>query len=269
MTGDIMIYSAGGKITFGREGYVLHQIESTPPDILPEGMGSRSVTIRGYILPEGEEESGRLTALDALSRRLIRLVTAAGGFYLEERGRTLHLAAESAPDFSREAPFSEGDAACFTVRALSEENSPYYTESPRGITARGMDRKLVFPLIHTPRTVFATLSQSGVVNLPNPGDVPCGFTAVLEAEKDTVTSLTIRLGEEYITVRHPLSPGESITVCTEPGKKNVYLGGVSILSSVDWGSTFFSLAPGENPLEWHAEGDGCPRLHVRFTPLYL
>ena len=269
MTGDIMIYSAGGKITFGREGYVLHQIESTPPDILPEGMGSRSVTIRGYILPEGEEESGRLTALDALSRRLIRLVTAEGGFYLEERGRTLHLAAESAPDFSREAPFAEGDAACFTIRALSEENSPYYTESPRGITARGMDRKLVFPLIHTPRTVFATLSQSGVVNLPNPGDVPCGFTAVLEAEKDTVTSLTIRLGEEYITVRHPLSPGESITVCTEPGKKNVYLGGVSILSSVDWGSTFFSLAPGENPLEWHAEGEGCPRLHVRFTPLYL
>lgn len=269
MTGDITLYSVGGKITFGREGFVLHQIESTPPKILPTGMGSRCVTIRGYILPEGEDEGGRAASLDVLSRRVMRLVTAAEGFYLEERGRTLHLVAESAPDFSREAPFAEGDAACFTVRALSEEESPYYTESPREITARGMDRKLVFPLIHTPRTVFATLSQSGVVNLPNPGDVPCGFTAVLEVEKDTVASLTVRLGEKYITVCHPLSPGESITVCTEPGKKNVYLDGESILSSVDWGSTFFSLSPGDNSLEWHTEGDGCPRLHIRFTPLYL
>ena len=269
MTGDIKIYSAGGKITFGREGYVLHEIESTPPKILPTGMGSRSITIRGYILPEGEEESGRLASLDSLSRRVMRLVTAEDGFYLEERGRTLHLTPESAPDFSREAPFAEGDAACFTVRAVSREDFPYYTDTPRTAAARGMDRKLVFPLIHSPRTVFATLSQSGAVILPNPGDVPCGFTAVLEAEKDIVTSLTIRLGEEYITVRHPIAPGESLTVCTEPGKKNVLLGGVSILSETDWNSTFFSLLPGENALEWHTEGDGCPRLSVRFTPLYL
>ena len=269
MTGDITIYSEGGKITFGREGYVLHEIESAPPKILPTGMGSRSVTIRGYILPEGEEEGGRLASLDSLSRRVMRLVTAEDGFYLEERGRSLHLTAQSAPDFSREAPFTEGDAACFTIRAISREDFPYYTEQPRTAAARGMNRKLVFPLIHSSRTVFATLSQSGTVILPNPGDVPCGFTATLEAEKDTVTSLTIRLGKEHVTVRHPIAPGETITVCTEPGKKNVFAGGTSILSEVDWDSTFFALAPGENPIEWMAEGDGCPRLSVRFTPLYL
>lgn len=269
MTGDITLYSVGGKITFGREGFVLHEIESIPPKILPGGMGSRCVTIRGYILPEGEEEGGRRASLDALSRRVMRLVTAEGGFYLEERGRTLHLTAESAPDFSREAPFAEGDAACFTIRAATQDDFPYYTETPRASLARGMERKLIFPLSHAPKTVFATLSQSGVVILPNPGDVPCGFTAVLEVEKDPVTSLTLRLGGDHITVRHPLAPGESITVCTEPGKKNVSCGSESILSSVDWDSTFFALAPGENPLEWHAEGDGCPRLTLRFTPLYL
>lgn len=269
MTGDITIYSAAGKITFGREGYVLHEIESTPPQILPEGMGARSVTIRGYILPEGEDDGARTSVLDALSRRVMRLVTAEGGFYLEEMGRTLHLVAQSAPDFSREAPFAQGDAACFTIHAVSREDFPYYTETPRTAVARGMDRKLVFPLIHSPRTVFATLSKSGTVILPNPGDVPCGFTATLEAEKDTVTSLTIRLGEEHITVRHPIAPGETITVCTESGKKNVLSGGTSILSRVDWGSTFFDLAPGENSIEWMAEGDGCPRLNIRFTPLYL
>ena len=269
MTGDITLYSAAGKIIFGREGYVLHEIESTPPEILPEGMGTRSVTIRGYILPDGEDDGARTSALEALSRRVMRLVTAEDGFYLEERGRTLHLAAQSAPDFSREAPFAQGDAACFTVRAISREDSPYYTEMPRTAVARDMDRNLVFPLVHSPRTVFATLSESGRVILPNPGDVPCGFTATLEAEKDTVTALTIRLGEEYITVRHPIAPGESLTVCTEPGKKNVLSGGTSILSEVDWGSSFFELAPGENPLEWMAEGDGCPRLSIRFTPLYL
>ena len=269
MTGDTILYSEGGKITFGREGYILHEIESTPPKILPEGIGTRSVTIRGYILPEGADDEARFSSLDALSRRVMRLVTADGGFYLEERGRTLHLMPESAPDFSRDAPFAEGDAACFTIRAASREDFPYYTESPRTAVARGMDRKLVFPLTHTPRTVFATLARSGTVILPNPGDVPCGFTATLESEKDTVTSLTIRLGEERITVRHPIAPGESIVVCTEPGKKNVSAGGVSILSQVDWDSTFFPLAPGENSIEWAAEGDGCPRLSIRFTPLYL
>lgn len=269
MTGDILLYSEGGKITFGREGYVLKEIETAPPKILPTGMGEREVTIRAYILPEGEDDSVKETVLEALSRRVMRLVTAKGGFYLEEMGRVLHLAAVSAPDFSRESPFSQGDVAFFTIRALSQGDFPYYTESPRTKSARGMERKLVFPLIHAPRTVFATLSQSGTVILPNPGDVPCGFTAVLEVEKDPVTALTLRLGDEHITVRHTLTPGESVTVCTEPGKKNVWCGGTSILPSVDWDSTFFSLAPGENPLEWLAEGDGCPRLNVRFTPLYL
>ena len=65
MTGDITIYSEGGKITFGREGYVLHEIESAPPKFLTAGIGTRSVTIRGYILPAGEEDGARLAALDA------------------------------------------------------------------------------------------------------------------------------------------------------------------------------------------------------------
>lgn len=269
MTGDITLYSAGDKITFGREGYILHEIESAPPKILSTGMGARSITIRGYILPEGEDDDARLVSLDALSRRVMRLATAEDGFYMEERGRTLHLIAAEAPDFSREAPFSEGDAACFTVRAVSEEDFPYYTGKDLAVSACGMDRQLVFPLIHTAGTVFATLAQNGIVTLRNPGDVPCGFTAVLEADSDTVDTFTIRLGDQHLTVTYPLAAGEKITVCTVPGKKNVYCGGQSILSHVDWDSTFFSLSPGENPIEWHAEGEGCPRLSVYFTPLYL
>lgn len=267
--GDLILYSAGGKITFGREGFILHEIETAPPKILPTGLGQRTITIRGYILPAGEEDSARLASLDILSRRVMRLVTAEEGFYMEERGRTVHLFCTEAPHFSREAPFSEGDAALFTVRAVSEENSPYYTERERTVSSQSMEKNLVFPLVITENTVFAILSQSGVVTVNNPGDVPCGFTATLRADYDTVDAFTMTLGDAHISVQYPLAPGEAITICTAPGKKNVYCGGTSILSYVDWTSTFFSLAPGENSIAWQSQGGGCPHLTLTFTPLYL
>lgn len=269
MKGGITLYSEGGKITFGREGYILHEIENAPPKVLPAGLGTREITLRGYILPTGEDDTARLASLDALSRRVMRLVMAEGGFYMEEWGRTLHLICTEAPHFSREAPFAEGDAALFTVRAISEENIPYYTEAPRQASARGMEGKLVFPLAITEQTVFATLSQSGVITVVNPGDVPCGFTAAITADRDTVDSITLTLGEEQITVPYPLAAGEVMTICTVPGQKDVLCGDTSLLSYVDWRSTFFALAPGENRLAWQAEGGGCPRLTLTLTPLYL
>lgn len=269
MSESITLYSAGGKITFGREGFILHEIEIAPPNIRAGVIGERRITVCGYILPSGEEDAARRASLQALSRRVMRLATAEDGFYLEEGDRTLHLYASEAPDFSREAPFAEGDAACFTLRALTSEDDPFFTAENKSVAARGMEGKLIFPLAITGNTVMAALSRQGEILCENPGDVPCGFTLSVQAENGPLTSLMISLGEEYLHIDHPLQTGETITVCTVPGQKNVYSEGRSILSAVDWSSSFFSLPVGDNRILWQAEGEGYPRLTLHVTPLYL
>lgn len=269
MSENITLYSAGGKITFGREGFILHEIEIAPPKIRAGVIGVRHITVCGYILPSGEEDAARRASLQSLTRRVMRLVTAEDGFFLEEGNRILHLYAAEAPDFSREAPFAEGDAACFTLRALTSEDDPFFTAENKFVAARGMEGKLIFPLTITGNTVMATLSRQGEILCENPGDVPCGFTLSVQAEDGPLTSLKISLGDEYLHIDYPLQTGEILTVCTVPGQKNVYSGGRSILSAVDWSSTFFSLPVGDNRIHWQAEGEGYPRLTLHVTPLYL
>lgn len=269
MSENITLYSRGGKLTFGREGFILNEIEIAPPKIHAGVIGQRHITIRGYILPAGEDDTARRASLQALSRRVIRLVTAEDGFFLEEGNRTLHLYAAEAPDFSREAPFSEGDAAYFTLRALTFEDDPFFAAGDKSVTARGMDGKLIFPVAITESTTMAVLSRQGEIHCENPGDVPCGFTLSVQAEDGPLTSLSISLGEEFLHIDYPLPKGEIITICTVPGQKNVYSEGRSILSAVDWSSTFFSLPVGDNRIFWQAEGEGYPRLTLTCTPLYL
>lgn len=269
MTGDITLYSPGGKIHFGREGYILHEIESAPPKIQSGTPGQRAVTVRGYILPEGEDDAARGKSLSALSRRVVRLVTAEDGFYMDEGGRTLHLYATEVPDFSREAPFAEGDAAYFTIRAISAEGDPFYIAGKHSVSSRGMAGRLVFPLSVTENTVMAELSRQGEIIADNPGDVKCGFTLSVLAEDGPLTSFTLSLGEEFVRVDYPLPKGKVLTVSTLPGKKNVYSEGNSLMAYVDWNSTFFSLSPGENRIAWQAEGEGYPHLTLACTPLYL
>ena len=106
MSENITLYSTGGKIIFGREGFILHEIEIAPAKIHAGIIGQRHITVRGYILPSGEEDTARRASLSALSRRVMRLVMAEGGFFLEEGDRTLQLYAAEGPDFSRDATFA-------------------------------------------------------------------------------------------------------------------------------------------------------------------
>lgn len=269
MSENITLYSTGGKIIFGREGFILHEIEISPPKIHAGIIGQRHITVRGYILPSGEEDTARRASLSVLSRRVMRLVMAEGGFFLEEGDRTLHLYAAEAPDFSRDAPFAEGDAAYFTLRSLTFEDDPFFFAGEESVAARGMEGKLIFPLAITESTAMAVLSRQGEIHCENPGDVPCGFTLSVQAEDGPLTSLSISLGEEFLHIDYPLQKGETMTICTVPGQKNVYSEGRSILSAVDWSSTFFSLPVGDNPIFWQAEGEGYPRLTVTCVPLYL
>ena len=135
--------------------------------------------------------------------------------------------------------------------------------------ARRRDGKLVFPLAVTETTVFATLAAAGEMRIRNPGDAPVGFVAAITAEGGSLSSCTLTAGEHSLRCTHVLADGETLTVDTRSGSKDVRAGGESVLADVDWTSDFFTLAPGENTLRWESEGGGRAAVRLTLTPVYL
>ena len=53
MSENITLYSTGGKIIFGREGFILHEIEISPPKIHAGIIGQHQVQTNQYQQMEG------------------------------------------------------------------------------------------------------------------------------------------------------------------------------------------------------------------------
>ena len=267
MIRTVRLIGAAGVVTFGAEGFVLHALRCGAPSLTG---GARTVELEGYILPEGEDEAAEDASLAARSRRVRRIAADADGFTLEIDGRRLRLWCEEAPRFAEEPPFTTGDAARFTLRAVSGAREEAFFSAAE-ITAGGAAVRgaLAFPLPITTETTFGCAAAAGGLTVENPGDMPCGFVAEARAAGGEITSLTLRCGGASICVRHALADGAVLTIDTRPGRRGVTAGGVSVLGEVDWQSEFFSLAPGENALTWESEGAGNVRLRVRLTLLVL
>lgn len=265
----VSITSSAASVTFGAGGFVLHSLDPGAPALRAGSAGERAVSLSAYILAEGGTEAERAAFLDRARRRVCRIAASPDGFTLAVDGRTIRLAADAAPEFDAKPPFNGTDAAFFTLRAHSASGGAYFAGAESAVSARGRDGKLVFPLAVTEATVFATLAAAGEMRVRNPGDAPVGFVAAITAEGGSLSSCTLAAGEHSLRCTHVLADGETLTIDTRSGSKDVRAGGGSVLADVDWTSDFFTLAPGENTLRWESEGGGRAAVRLTLTPVYL
>lgn len=274
MTERSTVRLTGGTdtILFGRGGYVLHDLDVGAPALTDGVTTAREVTLKGYILPEGESAAIRAAELEKLARRLRRIVSRPGGFLLTVDDRSLALTALKAPVFAHEAPLTGDEAAFFTLHAAAQDPAAAYFQAENGVAVhcRGWQGKLFFPLTFTGETLFGLRTSEGILTVDNPGDTDCGFTAALTAEGGSIESVTLTSPTgEHLTVTCPLADGETVYVDTRRRQKSVTVNGMSVMGTLSWDSTFFTLAPGENRLSWACEGNGSMVLRVTLTPRYL
>jgi hypothetical protein len=114
-----------------------------------------------------------------------------------------------------------------------------------------------------------------IVNVFNPGDVPCGmkiqFKALATVETPSLFNVNTR---EQFKINKTLAAGEVITVTTHFQNKRVELNQNGVISNafnwIDLGSTFMQLDVGDNLLRYDASS-GLDNLEISIwhTPQYL
>jgi len=117
-------------------------------------------------------------------------------------------------------------------------------------------------------------SPSLIINVNNPGDVPCGIRIVFTAIGALTNPSLLNVDtQEYIKVKKAMVSGEQITITTHFGNKKVYdlLDGVTTrILNLDLNSTFLQLAVGENLIRYNADS-GIDNLECKiyYSPQYL
>ena len=268
---EIRIHNRRGTVIFGREGFLLHALD-TGASILTDGItAGREVTFSAYILPTGDRAAERARQMENLARRIRRIVTDTDGFTLTVGDRALMLMAKRAPIFAHEAPLNGDEVCFFTVHARAKNAAASYFSGTKEAQSvgRGFRGQFVFPMAISEGMRFGEAVSAGSFVAENTGDIPCGFIATVTAQTGDIDSFTLcaeRGGK--LSLVYPLPKGKSLVIDTRPGRKSVTADGVSILSALSWQSEFFTLAPGENRLDFACTGDGSVTVSVRVTPLY-
>ena len=114
-----------------------------------------------------------------------------------------------------------------------------------------------------------------IVNIYNPGDVPCGMEIRFKALATVVNPSLFNVNtREYLKINKTMTASEVIVVTTQFGGKRVesHLNGVvtNAFNWLDLDSVFLQLDPGDNLLRYDAE-EGLDNLEadIYFTPQYL
>lgn len=123
---------------------------------------------------------------------------------------------------------------------------------------------------------FGQRAPSVIVDVENPGDVPCGMRVIFCAAATVVNPSIFNVNtREYFQINKTLQGGETVEVNTKFGQKSVTgtLNGQT-LNYFNYaglpGSTFLQLGVGSNPLRYNADS-GLANLNVtiRYSPQYL
>lgn len=132
-----------------------------------------------------------------------------------------------------------------------------------------------FPLeITTGGIEIGFRSPSLIVNVNNPGDVPCGIRIIFTALGSLTNPYLLNVDtQEYIKINKSMAAGDQITITTQFGNKKIYSlsGGVtSRILSIDLNSTFLQLAVGDNLYRYNADS-GIDNLECKiyYSPQYL
>lgn len=196
----------------------------------------RRVKIEGYICEQIEENR----------HKLAQICTQSEPFYLIDGEYMLEVVAEKSPEYASEKRFS-GKVLKYTL-AL-ESTSPLWLASERHS-------------VYAPTCGNLSTDESAIY-LTNESDTEIGFEAEITM-RISGERVLIRRGYEYIDVRGvSLSAGDKLYISTLHGKKEVSVTRKStaevenLISFVDTGSTFFTLARGENRIDYNIESAVC------------
>ena len=91
------------------------------------------------------------------------------------------------------------------------------------------------------------LVVTDTATLVNDGDVPVGIVCDITASGGTVTNPKITMNGQYVRVIKTLEIGDTLSIDTNQGRKDIYFNGESQFI-FDRKSVFFQLPVGENTI---------------------
>lgn len=165
--------------------------------------------------------------------------------------------------------FADEDAAGKTQKASINFKAPdpYWqsvTESETEIVTwiGGLTFPLQFP------TAFSTAGEKRI-NVINAGDVETPIRVEISAPATNPTLTHVGTGE-FIRVKRELTGNDVLVVTTDFGNKRVEIDGVSKFNYIDQETTFFSLLPGDNILEYTSDDEQeKARVRISYKNRYL
>ena len=284
--------ASGETVVFDNAVFVLSKLETGPAKAVrtvaaaasgsgeifsDSAIGSRRISLRGYILASGETDGERHLFLREKRRLICRVTDPAGTFRLTRDGLSIVCSADAVPLFDAAAPLSGDDASGFTLTATASD--PRFTAAGEGFADDGMCRMLSFPLSLSEEAplVFGMAEEAspGTVRAVNTGDIAAGAVIVVEAGDVPVSGFALENGAtgECFAMADDIAPAEVIRIDTREGQKSVVSeprGGAAAdaLGRIDWTSSFFRLPPGENVFTFSATA-GTPRVTVVVYPAFL
>ncbi len=177
-----------------------------------------------------------------------------GTLYVSRGGvtRRIEFKLATKPDYNQANIMT--DKLIVTVNIICPQ--PYFLDefdsNPRYLT---FVPTLNFPLTFLPQAKMTTGIQitSDVISLDNTGDAPIGIICEITADRGTITNPKITIdGVEYVRVIKELEIGDTLSINTNAGKKDIQFNGVSEFI-YDITSIFFSVPVGEHEIQISAD----------------
>ena len=285
--------ASGETVVFDNGVFVLSKLETGPAKTVrtvaaaasgsgeifsDAAIGSRRISLRGYILAEGETEEERHAFLREKRRLVCRVTDPAGTFRLTRDGLSIVCSADAIPLFDASAPLSGDDASGFTLTATASD--PRFTAEGEGAASDGKSRMLSFPLsIRAAEPLVFGMADGGgtpgTFTAVNTGDITAGAVIVVEAGDAPVSGFVLEnetTGERF-AMASAIGAAEVIRIDTREGQKSVTsekrgFSPADALGRIDWTSSFFRLVPGENVFSFSSDA-GEARVTVVVYPAFL
>lgn len=223
-------------------------------------LDARNITIEGQIL---EHDKRKQQEIREQMLRAFRPKTEAK-LTLERYGttRTIACVPEIAPEFP--SAMQERVQSFFLSLICPDPYWQSVTESATEIVTwiGGLEFPLVFP------TEFSTAGEKRI-NVINAGDVETPIRVEISAPATNPKLTHIGTGE-FIRIKRELTGKDVLVVTTDFGNKRVEIDGVSKFNYIDQATTFFSLMPGDNILEYTSDDEQeRARVRISFKNRYL
>lgn len=249
-------------------------------------LGTRSVTIAGWIIAENED------LMTERKKKLNLFVNPQEDIQIEYNNKYLVFSPETSIQYSREAQKDNNEViAQFKISGTAA--SPLFRDKDSSFVLSGNNSPVFhFPLIinqedlqdsddpaqkhDLPTIIFGVKQQSRLLLVTNTGTVPVGFTISMKANNSVVNPIVTNLNtQEFFRVNKTLAYNEEVEIETTIGSKHIYGKAENeewenYFKYRDFNSTWLQLAVGDNVFQYDAEaGVDNLQLSIVFRNGYL